>query len=132
VPSAVLVLEALPVTPNGKVDRRALPAPTYVSGNIYQAPRTPEEEILCGAFADVLGVARVGIDDNFFERGGHSLLATRLVSRIRLLLGVEVTIRSVFVAQTVRNLGAICEMGRAMQRQNQTAGSTQEEEIWGI
>jgi glyine---[glycyl-carrier protein] ligase len=103
VPAAVVVLEQMPLTANGKLDRRALPEPDFIQAS-YRAPRTPEEQVLAEAFAEVLGLDQVGIDDNFFERGGQSLLAARLIARIRALMGVEVPIQTIFEAPTVARL----------------------------
>src|SRR5262249_61346470 len=93
VPSSIVVLDRLPLTANGKLDRGALPAPEVRAG-VARLARSPREELLSGLFAEVLGLERVGIDDNFFALGGDSILATRLISRLRSSLDVEVSIRS--------------------------------------
>ena len=102
VPSSLVVLDALPLTANGKLDRGALPAPE-MRGSVVRLPRTPQEEVLCGLFAEVLGVDRVGIDDNFFALGGDSIMSIQLVSRAR-KAGLELTPRLVFQHQTVAAL----------------------------
>ena len=108
VPSALVVVERLPLTPNGKLDRRALPAPEPVVAEVRRLPRTPQEELLCALFAEVLGLARVGIDDNFFALGGDSIVSIQLVSRAR-KAGLAITPRAVFEHQTVAGLAAVAE-----------------------
>jgi amino acid adenylation domain-containing protein len=108
IPSAFRLMEALPRTLSGKVDRRALTDPGQAGswlGTEYVAPRTPVEEELCKIFGELLGIPKVGIRDNFFEMGGHSLLATLLLSRIRAAFGVEVPLRQVFRTPSVEDLG---------------------------
>jgi amino acid adenylation domain-containing protein len=112
VPNVFVQLEALPLTANGKVDRRALPAPTgdrEELGGEYVAPRTATEEVLAGIWAVVLHTEQVGVHDNFFELGGHSLLATQVMSRVREALGVEVALRQLFEQPTVTGLAAVID-----------------------
>ncbi len=112
IPSAFAFLTELPLTPSGKVDRRALPEPEAAGaalGTEYVAPRTTTEEVLAGIWGEVLSVERVSVTDNFFDLGGHSLLATQLLSRVREAFGVEVPLRSVFGKPTVEGMAAAVE-----------------------
>ncbi|MEG4242346.1 amino acid adenylation domain-containing protein [Microcoleus sp. MON2_D6] len=103
-PSAFVLLEAMPLTPNGKIDRRSLRAPDTNTAELesnFTEPRTPDEQLIAEIWAEVLGLERVGIHDNFFELGGHSLLATQAISRLREAFQIEVPLRSLFESPTV-------------------------------
>lgn len=112
VPAAYVVLDAIPITAHGKIDRGALPQPEIVATTEYRAPTTATECTIAGLFSQLLGharIGRVGLDDSFFDLGGHSLLATKLVAAIRSECGVEVGIRDVFELPTVARLAKLVE-----------------------
>jgi amino acid adenylation domain-containing protein len=113
VPQAFVLLNALPLTPNGKVDRRALPTPDTATRNLstgFVSPRTPIEAQLAQIWSQVLGVEPVGIKDNFFELGGHSLLATQVISRLRDIFSVELSLQNLFEHPTIVGLAQIIEV----------------------
>jgi acyl carrier protein len=108
IPSAFVVLESLPLNPNGKVDRQALPVPeNALPTDQYVAPRTPVEEVLSTLWVEVLGVEQVGIHHDFFDLGGHSLLATQVISRIREMFQVELPLRRLFEVRTVAGMADV-------------------------
>ncbi|MGZ4111142.1 MAG: amino acid adenylation domain-containing protein, partial [Tumebacillaceae bacterium] len=125
VPSVFITLEQMPLTPNGKVDRRALPAPEELDvmrAVEYVAPRNEMEQTLAEICGDLLGLEKVGVYDNFFELGGHSLLATQLISRVRQAFGVEMPLRSLFKDPTVGTLAEVIAEQQAQQQGDVAAG----------
>ncbi|HEY7216577.1 MAG TPA: amino acid adenylation domain-containing protein, partial [Thermoanaerobaculia bacterium] len=112
VPASFVTLPALPRTASGKVDRQALPAPERPGAASYLAPRTPVEEVLAGIWAELLGLARAGAGDRFFDLGGHSLLATRMISRVREAFGVEVPLRDLFETPVLADFAAKIDVAR--------------------
>ncbi|MGA9769788.1 MAG: amino acid adenylation domain-containing protein, partial [Blastocatellia bacterium] len=112
IPSSYVMIDQFPLTPNGKVDRKALPAPDFTRPDFaaaFVAPRTPTQEVLAGIWAHLLGLENVGIKDNFFDLGGHSLLATQVLSRIREAFRVDLPLRKLFESPTVSGLAEIVE-----------------------
>ena len=115
IPSSILILEAMPLSPNGKIDRRALLALEAPAGEAqaWAPPSTPTEEMLARIWSEVLKVEKISVYDNFFELGGHSLLATQLISRIRDAFGMPMPIRAVFEAPTVSSLAQLIDDAKA-------------------
>ncbi|GAA5043787.1 amino acid adenylation domain-containing protein [Nocardia callitridis] len=113
VPDAVVVVDALPLTANGKLDRRALPAPEFVGSAAYRAPSSPVEQAVADVYAELLGAGEVGLDDDFFSLGGNSLLATRVIARINEALDANVMVRELFEAPSVAALATRVVPGAA-------------------
>jgi acyl-coenzyme A synthetase/AMP-(fatty) acid ligase/acyl carrier protein len=124
VPSQFVMLEALPRTPNGKLDRKALPAPSAEDGSVRAvaaAPRTPTEELVLGIFRSVLDREDFGVSDNFFDLGGHSLMAARLMSRLRSKSGVDLPLRDLFARPTVAGLAEAIDALQWLQKSEMPA-----------
>jgi acyl carrier protein len=112
VPQNFVRLESIPISPNGKVNRNALPRPDFekITENKYEAPRTEMEHKIAAIWQEVLKYKNVGIHDDFFELGGHSLLATQVMSRIKQLLNIEIPLRSLFETRTVSSLANLIDI----------------------
>ncbi|GAT17586.1 linear gramicidin synthetase subunit D, partial [Mycolicibacterium thermoresistibile] len=131
VPAAVVVLDRIPLTVNGKLDRRALPAPEYQRADRYRAPETAVEKTLTEIFAHVLGLERVGVDDSFFDLGGDSISAMRAVAAINTALDTDVAVRTLFEAPTVRRLSRQLEGGADTAPQGADLGAVTYESVHG-
>jgi acyl carrier protein len=123
VPSGYVELPRMPLTPNGKLDRKALPSPVFrgEKNGKYLGPRNETEATLCSIWTEVLGIEDPGVRDNFFELGGHSLTATRAVSRIRSALGAEVSLRTFFANPTVSEMASYLEQDKNVPREQATS-----------
>jgi acyl carrier protein len=122
VPSAIVLVPKIPLTPNGKVDRQALPEPEDVKAKIYAAPTTPTEEAVAKIWNEVLRRDQISRDENFFDLGGHSLLATQVVSRIREQFRIELPIRALFESPTICGLAeAITNSARTLEQSQEPA-----------
>jgi acyl carrier protein len=121
-PSFFVILQSFPISPNGKVDRQALPIPSQSDlalESVFVAPRSPIEEELARIFGEVLGVERVGIHDNFFDLGGHSLLVTQVVSRINRAFQIEISLRDLFDAPTVSGISTVIVQSQIRQAEGE-------------
>lgn len=131
IPAAFVMLETIPLTPNGKVDYRALPAPDQAQLELeetFVAPRTPVEEKLASIWANVLGLEQIGVHNNFFQLGGHSLLAIQVISRLRQAFEIELSVRSLFEAPTVAELAELIEITRWTAQGLQVPSSVMEDD----
>src|SRR6476620_11764397 len=122
VPSSIMVLDSLPLTPAGKLDRNALPTPVFARRNEFTAPPTPAEQAIAAVFADVVGEPSIGLDDNFFDLGGNSLSATQVVSRVGSALGTRISVRTLFDNPTVRALATAAASDTTAERPALVAG----------
>ena len=123
VPSAFVFLDSLPVTPNGKLDRKALPTPDQTRPELeetYTAPRTPTEETLAKDWAEVLKIAKVGVNDNFFDLGGHSLLATQLISRVNTSFHIDLPLRRLFESPTIASFADSIQTSRGIEKDSRS------------
>jgi acyl carrier protein len=126
VPSALVLLETLPLTPNGKVDRRGLPAPEHTRpelGEAFVAARTSIEEVVTGIWSQALGIEQIGVHDDFFALGGDSLLAILVITRLRKVLQVQLSLARFLEARTIAKLSKIIEQVKAVDAQLQLQGS---------
>jgi hypothetical protein len=113
-PSAIVVLESLPLNPNGKVDRKALPEPEFANTDNYEAPQGEAEEVLAGIWAQVLGIGQVGRNDNFFELGGHSLAILQVQQKLQQTLSISLALRLHFENPLLRNFASEIDEKRSL------------------